>query len=87
MLLLPPNFLKQEDKAVEFLSGIFQFLGGAFVLVAGFAASSLAVSCPSCNLMQLQIFFAYFMLITCVSISALAMLSAANMVQSKSVSL
>ncbi|KAK9905694.1 hypothetical protein WJX75_004734 [Coccomyxa subellipsoidea] len=42
MLLLPPNFLKQEDKAVEFLSGIFQFLGGAVVLIGGFAASSLA---------------------------------------------
>ncbi|CAL8472115.1 g11657 [Coccomyxa elongata] len=42
MLLLPPNFLKQEDKAVEFLSGIFQFLGGAAVLIGGFAASSLA---------------------------------------------
>lgn len=51
MLLLPPNFLKQEDKAVEFLSGIFQFLGGAVVLIGGFAASSLAVG-PENNLLK-----------------------------------
>ncbi len=44
MLMIPPNFLRQEDKAVEFLSGLFQMLGPAGVLVGGFAAASLSVS-------------------------------------------
>ena len=42
--MIPPNFLGQEDKAVEFLSGLFQMLGPAGVLVGGFAAASLSVS-------------------------------------------
>lgn len=44
MLMIPPNFLRQEDKAVEFLSGLFQMLGPIGVLVGGFAAASLSVS-------------------------------------------
>jgi hypothetical protein len=44
MLMIPPNFLRQEDKAVEFLSGIFQMLGPVGVLIGGFAAGSLSVS-------------------------------------------
>ena len=44
MLMIPPNFLRQEDKAVEFLSGIFQMLGPIGVLIGGFAAGSLSVS-------------------------------------------
>ncbi|CAL5224805.1 g7550 [Coccomyxa viridis] len=42
MLMIPPNFLRQEDKAVEFLSGLFQMLGPIGVLVGGFAAASLS---------------------------------------------
>ena len=51
MLMIPPNFLRQEDKAVEFLSGLFQMLGPIGVLVGGFAAASLSVStpCSSCG--------------------------------------
>ena len=42
--MIPPNFLRQEDKAVEFLSGVFQMLGPIGVLIGGFAAGSLAVT-------------------------------------------
>ena len=44
MLMIPPNFLRQEDKAVEFLSGVFQMLGPIGVLIGGFAAGSPAVN-------------------------------------------